>query len=488
MGMSWTKNDVYQIVNEMVSQTMGNQTDLVAFDSESFAMVGAKLLGYSTEKTLNAITQMFAKTIFSVRPYKSKFEILEVDNRLWGAVTRKIQPLYKGLEQSQDNNTDLTVLDPNIQTGKSVDPWEQNLPEVTETCFVGVNTIQKSLTNLTQDQLNVAFSSEDEFGAFLFMIAEAFQNEIEKARETMKRMVVLNHIGACYKTNMYVDLALEYNKAFDTSFTREQLLSTYFENFMKFSVAYIKKVSNLFTEFSFKYHQKIAGDLVPRHTPKEDQRMLFFEPFFIDARAFVFSSIFNPTELEIGSYEKVNYWQNINHQSAVLVKPTYLDEDGQQTTDDDPVSIPFVLGLLYDKDAMGWTNIFKATVTSPLNVRGMYYNTVYHEQTKGYNDVSENCCLFIIGEGGNVPSIELDETEASMTVGGEDVTITATTTPVGATVTWTSSNEDVATVEDGVVTAVGVGTATITASIVEGYETINATCIVTVGANRTKKK
>ena len=126
MGMSWTKNDVYQIVNEMVAQTMGNQTDLVAFDSESFAMVGAKLLGYSTEKTLNAITQMFAKTIFAVRPYKSKFEILEVDNRLWGAVTRKIQPLYKGLEQSQDTNTDLTVLDPNLATGKSVDPWEQN--------------------------------------------------------------------------------------------------------------------------------------------------------------------------------------------------------------------------------------------------------------------------------------------------------------------------------------------------------------------------
>lgn len=488
MAMSWTKNDVYQIVNEVVSQTMGSQTDLVAFDTESFAMVGSKLLGYSTEKTLNAITQMFAKTIFSVRPYKSKFEILEVDNRLWGAVTRKIQPLYKGLEQSQDNNTDLTVLDPNLQTGKSTDPWEQNLPEVTETCFVGVNTIQKSLTNLTQDQLNVAFSNEVEFGAFLFMIAEAFQNEIEKARETMKRMVVLNHIGACYKTNMYVDLALEFNKAFETSYTREQLLTTYFENFMKFSVAYIKKLSNLFTEFSFKYHQKIAGDEVPRHTPKSEQRMIFFEPFFIDARAFVFSSIFNPEELDIGSYEKVNYWQNINHESAVLVKPTYLDEDGKQTTDDDPVSIPFVLGLLYDKDAMGWTNIFKATVTSPLNVRGMYYNTVYHEQTKGWNDMSENCCLFVIGEGGDVPSIALDKSTATATVGGEAVTITATTTPAASTVTWESSNEDVATVEDGVVTPVGAGTCTITASITEGYDTLTATCTVTVSAENKKKK
>ncbi len=49
----------------------------------------------------------------------------------------------------------------------------------------------------------------------------------------------------------------------------------------------------------------------------------------------------------------------------------------------------------------------------------------------------------------------------------ESVTLTATCTPIGATdkITWTSSDEKVATVEDGVVKGVAEGTATITASI-----------------------
>ncbi len=77
-----------------------------------------------------------------------------------------------------------------------------------------------------------------------------------------------------------------------------------------------------------------------------------------------------------------------------------------------------------------------------------------------------------------VTSVTLDKTTASI-VAGETVTLTATVNPSNAsekTVVWTSSDETVATVENGVVTAVGVGTATITA--IAGGK--SATCSVTV--------
>ncbi len=66
----------------------------------------------------------------------------------------------------------------------------------------------------------------------------------------------------------------------------------------------------------------------------------------------------------------------------------------------------------------------------------------------------------------NVTGITLSQTAASMTVGGETLTLTATVAPDNATdktVTWTSSDPTVATVANGVVTAVAAGTATITA-------------------------
>ena len=82
----------------------------------------------------------------------------------------------------------------------------------------------------------------------------------------------------------------------------------------------------------------------------------------------------------------------------------------------------------------------------------------------------------------SVTSVTLPPTEASMTVGGETLTLTPTVLPDNATdktVTWTTSDESVATVADGVVTAVAAGTATITATANDGSG-VTATCAVTV--------
>lgn len=83
-----------------------------------------------------------------------------------------------------------------------------------------------------------------------------------------------------------------------------------------------------------------------------------------------------------------------------------------------------------------------------------------------------------------VPDIVLDRSNISL-IEDETATIVAHTTPVGETVTWESSDDAVATVVDGVVTAEGAGTATITATMT--YDTVDYTdeCHVTVTAKTT---
>lgn len=79
-----------------------------------------------------------------------------------------------------------------------------------------------------------------------------------------------------------------------------------------------------------------------------------------------------------------------------------------------------------------------------------------------------------------VESVTLNKTELTLEVGGEE-TLTATVVPDNATdktVTWSSDNAAVATVENGKVTAVSAGSATITATA--GNK--SATCTVTVNA------
>lgn len=78
--------------------------------------------------------------------------------------------------------------------------------------------------------------------------------------------------------------------------------------------------------------------------------------------------------------------------------------------------------------------------------------------------------------------VSLDKSTVAMLTTDDPVTVTAKTIPVDATVTWASSDSSVATVSAGKITAVGAGTATITASVGSGATGDSATCTVTVSA------
>lgn len=79
------------------------------------------------------------------------------------------------------------------------------------------------------------------------------------------------------------------------------------------------------------------------------------------------------------------------------------------------------------------------------------------------------------------PDITVKPSKATVAVGATKK-LNATVVPEGQTVTWTSSDDTVATVSDGTVTGVATGSATITASITVGETTYEDVCNVTVSA------
>ena len=93
-------------------------------------------------------------------------------------------------------------------------------------------------------------------------------------------------------------------------------------------------------------------------------------------------------------------------------------------------------------------------------------------------------CYVTVNAAAPVPvtSVSLDKTSLGLTEGDTE-TLTATVEPSDATnknVTWSTSDASIATVTDGVVTAVAPGTATITVTTEDGNKA--ATCAVTVTA------
>lgn len=101
-----------------------------------------------------------------------------------------------------------------------------------------------------------------------------------------------------------------------------------------------------------------------------------------------------------------------------------------------------------------------------------------------HNGVSTDCQVIVneVQETINVTDITLDKTTITNLNVGETSTITATVIPTNATnksIVWSSSDNNIATVDNGVVTGVNDGSCTITCASVEN-NTIKTTCSVTV--------
>ena len=144
-----------------------------------------------------------------------------------------------------------------------------------------------------------------------------------------------------------------------------------------------------------------------------------------------------------------------------------------------PVALADLVEVTYSSDEPGIVSVSDGTVTAESEGTAMITATIEVNGTTYSQKVT-------IAVGGSVvpdvpvTGVSLDKTSASLNVGGT-VTLTATVSPSNATnkdVTWSSDDETVATVENGVVTAVSGGTATITVTTVDGEFT--ASCTITV--------
>ena len=98
-------------------------------------------------------------------------------------------------------------------------------------------------------------------------------------------------------------------------------------------------------------------------------------------------------------------------------------------------------------------------------------------------DKTATCTVYVNAATVAVTGVTLEQAAITLEI-GETETLAPTVAPANATdntVTWTSDNPDVATVVDGVVTAVAEGAATITVTTTDGGKT--ATCAVTVNSD-----
>lgn len=420
MPRTLTARDCHALMNLLVKEATGQDATIQVVDSSTFVSAGEQVLATGTENVLNALSLVLGRTFMAVRPYNAKLALINAINT--GEFThrmRKISFYSREAQASGDWNTQLytnladgftngqNIADGDAQSTKSM--WEQNQPVPLEMNFAGQSVWEDS-TTVYEYQLQQAFRSEGEFAEFVSGIMTERGNDIESQKEAFNRMTILNFMAGVYDLNQsgsVVNLTAEFNSEFGTNYTSAQLRTTYLKEFCMFLAAKIKIDSDMLTNRSQKAHFVPAkeGYTLLRHTPKDRQRLMLYNPLLIKTQAYVFPELFNEQYLKMENFEGVMYWQNENDPSAIKVTPAIPDTTGLTgvQTAGDPVSLDYVVGMLYDVDALMIDYQLERSATTPLEARKGYRNLWWTFSKNAINDFTENAIIYIMADPAPTP-------------------------------------------------------------------------------------
>lgn len=383
-------NQVSTIINAVVKQATGNSA-LATVDGNNFATVAQLPLKIGYDPVINAISQVLSSTIFSVRPYSRKFKGINVSSQKFGNITRKLN--IADSDWTDDDRQKLT-------DGESIDMYVVKKPSVLQTNFYGANAFQRQ-TTIFKDQLDVAFSSQEEFGRFISMLMSNVSDMIEQGHESMARMCILNYVGGklanADEANNRIHLLTEYNELTGLTLTDKEVYKPEnFPSFMKFVVARIKAISNLMTERSKKFHTNVTGKEIMRHTPLSKQKVYLLAPQQYLMETSVLSDLFNDKYMKMTDLELVNFWQNIDKPADIDIKPIYMDETGTLKQPESAIKEPHLFGVIFDEEALGYTTVNNWSAPTPFNARGGYHNIFWHYTDRYWNDFTENGVVLLL--------------------------------------------------------------------------------------------
>lgn len=464
---------IWEFLDGIYKEVTG-QEGVVKEDLSNISDVGATLLSANyREQYTNSLLNRIGRMVFVDRPYK-------------GFAPNIIRELWEyGSIMSKSRVKDFTPtanMAWNLTPGESVDQFIYTPPTIQTTLYNKMTPWEIDCSFL-QDQLEQSFKSAGEYDRFISMIVTQMQNsEVQQIDSLVMRNINAMAGRRIYRNIAVVDLLAGYNATVSSPITAAEAATN--KDFARYTAYQILLYKDRMKAKTAAFCENEEG--YTTFTPAEYLHLVLLSDFAKSIDVYLQSDTYHNDFTEIGSYETVPFWQGSGTTFALADTSAIYAEipgiDGTPTVDRN-----YVLGIMFDRDACGIINE-RRNVAVSYNNRGRYWNNFYQVETRLFTDPAENCIVFVLGSGGGtVPTITLDKSTA--TVAAEaTTTITATVTPVGSTVTWESSDEDVATVSSGTVTGVAAGTATISASVTNDGVTRTASCDVTVtGAAKSKK-
>ena len=373
---------IAEIVNETTAQVTGTEP-VGEIDLNKIVDNGAEVLETDQmDHYVHNLIDRIGKVVFVNRPYTGGTPSVMMDSWEFGAVLEKIQ--YEGLPEAEDNDTW------ELEDQRSYDPNIFYKPTVSAKFFSERRTFDIPMS-FAQRQVKTAFTSAGQLQAFFSMIETAISNGMTVKMDSLVEATINNFIITTYGDGTanarVVKLLTEYH-----DFTGETapsasvaLADPEFVRFcayrMKRKAAQMKKLSTVFN----------AGGKY-RHTPKDRLHIILHADFTAAADVYLQSDTFHNEFVALPKAESVPFWQGSGtgfawaDTSKIIATPRGGDS---------AVTLSNVVGIMFDRDALGVSNLDRR-VTTQWNPKGEFTNNWYKFDAGYFNDFNENAVIFVL--------------------------------------------------------------------------------------------
>lgn len=391
---------IYTLINSVSGEVLG-RTDIVTEDLTGIVDLGKEVFNQSAvDNYVKSLVNHIGKVIFVNRPYAGKVPSVLMDAWEFGSVLEKISA---DVPEAEENDTW------NLTDGQSYDQDVFHKPTVTAKFFNSKVTFEVPVS-ITERQVKESFSNAAQLNGFISMIYAAVEKSMTIKADALIMRTINNMIAetvladaqafgataagdmagadlASASTARCVNLLKLYNDKTGASTKLTAAKAITDPDFIRFASyvmgTYADRLQSISTVFN------VGGK--ERFTPKDMLHVVLLSDFAKAAQTYLYSDTFNRGDVLLPQAETVPFWQgsgqNYDFASTGHIK---VKESGGKD-----VEITGVLGVMFDRDALGVCNLDRR-VTTNYNAKAEFFNNYYKFDAGYFNDTNENFVVFFI--------------------------------------------------------------------------------------------
>lgn len=400
---------IYELINKVSGEVLG-KTGVVQEDLTGIVDLGQEVFNQgAVDNYVKSLVNHIGKVIFVNRPYAGKLPSVLMDAWEFGSVLEKISA---DVPEAEENDTW------DLEDGQTYSQDVFHKPTVTAKFFNSRVTFEVPVS-ITERQVKESFSNASQLNGFISMIYAAVEKSMTIKADALIMRTINNMIAETVLADAKAFGATEAGDTADLSSASTarcvNLLKLYNDkyfpatpggasttpnpgaltaakaitdpDFIRFASyvmgTYADRLQSISTVFN------VGGK--ERFTPKDMLHVVLLSDFAKAAQTYLYSDTFNRGDVLLPQAETVPFWQGSgeNYDFASTGRIHVKKSGGED------VEISGVLGVMFDRDALGVCNLDRR-VTTNYNAKAEFFNIYYKFDAGYFNDTNENFVVFFI--------------------------------------------------------------------------------------------